>query len=546
MKQIIGIALLLIVTASTSACSVAPGAVLKTRQLEDLKVVATDSRLRVVTNTGLGGFSSSGRADPVAITCTEPSPDVAVAAANSLATGLSVLGQGAGTLSFQSVEGLAQLAERTASIQLLRDKMHQTCLAYANGAISGTTYTLIMSRLDDTIVSLLLGETAGGAFGRSLAGIGTQASAEAQATLIGLPAGVEEMVDLTDELALAQKEVDQRQQALATTKAERDKTEEGSEARRTEEEKVTAAEGDLEEAQAQRDELLQRLQSRADASAKAAGEVKQIAVGGGLSRMPSAELARELAEIQENFLMDDFTDSFVSACLVEMGNKERDTASLGAEIDAQVTRLSAVEERIEAVAAELAGFDAAMPEAKTRGERTVAEARDELSRLVMQRDALRASLTAITGLSVGQVLASDEFLRRYGAGAVSLDLYRVVRDNPKFALPDLVQAANMSRGSELVFFCQDKLLSYMDAARQNFHDYRTRRIELDAQMRNAAAQAEVATQATLKQGLEICATKEMTTEQRMQCIALVLGRSPKAADPVEPLTTAEGAQEARS
>ena len=47
--------------------------------------------------------------------------------------------------------------------------MYQTCLAYANGAISGTTYSIIMNRLDDTIVTLLMSETIGSAFDRALA-----------------------------------------------------------------------------------------------------------------------------------------------------------------------------------------------------------------------------------------------------------------------------------------------------------------------------------------------------------------------------------------
>src|SRR5439155_26809281 len=137
--------------------------------------------------TEQGIFSTAGIVEPKRILCTEPSPDVATTLANSLGVGLSVFGYGSGSISTQQVEGLVQLGERTAAIQLLRDKMYQTCLAYANGAVSGTTYSLIMSRLDDAIVTLSLGDGAAGAFGRKLAGIGGEAAAKAEAALIGLP-----------------------------------------------------------------------------------------------------------------------------------------------------------------------------------------------------------------------------------------------------------------------------------------------------------------------------------------------------------------------
>ena len=160
-----------------AACTQEPGTILNRVDLGPDQFFTTGARQRVVTNSEIGPGSAPGIADPLRLVCTEPSPDVSIAVANSFATGLSIFGQGAGSISGTQVEAMAQLVERTASIQLLRDKMYQTCLAYSNGAINGTTYSLVMSRLDDTIVSLLLGETAGGAFGRSLAGLGTEAEA---------------------------------------------------------------------------------------------------------------------------------------------------------------------------------------------------------------------------------------------------------------------------------------------------------------------------------------------------------------------------------
>ena len=58
------------------------------------------------------------------------------------------------------------------AVQVLRERMFRACEAYSNGAITGTTYTLLMNRFDRAMVTVLFGEVMGGAFGRSLAAIG--------------------------------------------------------------------------------------------------------------------------------------------------------------------------------------------------------------------------------------------------------------------------------------------------------------------------------------------------------------------------------------
>ena len=132
---------------AVQGCAVAPKAYVASTSVGKTQLVATDSRVRVIAEKGIAAWSTSGSVDPKTIVCTEPSPDVATTLANSLGIGVSVLGRGAASISAQQVEGLVQLGERTAAIQLFRDKMYQTCLAYSNGAISGTTYSLIMNRL---------------------------------------------------------------------------------------------------------------------------------------------------------------------------------------------------------------------------------------------------------------------------------------------------------------------------------------------------------------------------------------------------------------
>ena len=93
---------------------------------------------------------------PDRIVCAEPSPGVAVALANSFGLSASILGQGSGNLTVAQSETLLQLAERTATIQFMRDQLYRACEAYANGPISGMTYSVIISRINDTMVTLNL------------------------------------------------------------------------------------------------------------------------------------------------------------------------------------------------------------------------------------------------------------------------------------------------------------------------------------------------------------------------------------------------------
>lgn len=99
--------------------------------------------------------------------CTEPSPDVAKAMEQAFAVQLKILEQGDLGVSSSHSEAIAQLAERTVSITLLRDNMYRACESYANGAISKTSYSLLMKRNDKAMVTLMLGEAVAGAYGRT-------------------------------------------------------------------------------------------------------------------------------------------------------------------------------------------------------------------------------------------------------------------------------------------------------------------------------------------------------------------------------------------
>jgi hypothetical protein len=159
------------------------GTIFTPANLESGESFFIDARQRMITNTRVDGMYHGGQVTPKRIVCAEPSPDVALAMAHSLGAGINVMGYGSGNLTNAVSQGLAQLGERIAAVQLLRDVLYRSCEAYANGAISSTTYAVMMARLDETTTTLLLGEVAAGAFGRQLAAIKTTADAKASANL---------------------------------------------------------------------------------------------------------------------------------------------------------------------------------------------------------------------------------------------------------------------------------------------------------------------------------------------------------------------------
>lgn len=300
-----------------SACGTAPGGILKSVDVPADRFLATDSRLRLVVNTNIGGTSYAGQVDPQRIVCTEPSPDVATSIANSFGAGINVLGYGNAAISAAQVEGLVQLGERTATIQLLRDKMYRTCEAYANGAISATTYSLIMSRLDDTIVTLLLGETAGGAFGRSLAALGGSADAEAQAAMSGLPANIANLRERTDAVTNEEANVREAEKALtehhATPVADR--------VQPAYDDKDAELTKKRDDAIARRDAAQRLMKDTLEASSKAAAKIETVAAGGGITSKPDPLIAATLRDMQAEFLAGDVTKTYVAACLVELGRR---------------------------------------------------------------------------------------------------------------------------------------------------------------------------------------------------------------------------------
>lgn len=180
------------------------------------RTLVTDAKQRAIINVSL----TPNPRDPnnlirTRIICAEPSPDVAQAISASLQiaasvkTGVDTIG---GNLGLATAASVAQLGERLAVIQLLRDKMYRACEAYANGATSKVGYTLMLARLDKTMTTLLAAEMAAGAFGRNLAQIGSSAS--------GSSTDLKNLEERREQVTKALKEVNEASDKVAALKAD--------------------------------------------------------------------------------------------------------------------------------------------------------------------------------------------------------------------------------------------------------------------------------------------------------------------------------------
>jgi len=479
---------------AVAGCSRPPGTTLQEFVVGSDEFVATDSRLRLATNSNVGTFSRPGLVDPTRIICTEPSPDVAVAVANSLAAGVTVLQKGSGSLSFAQVEGLVALGERTAAIQLLRDKMYQTCLAYSNGAISGTTYSLAMADLDDTIVTMLLGETAGGAFGRQTAAIATSANANAEAALIGFQGATQDFNKQTAAIA-------DRQLAVDAAKAELAAAEKKPEAERPA--AVEAAKLKLAKAEADLAAAYSLLQSKAETMADAAAKVESVTGTGGLTRNPDAAVAGVLAEMQSDFLLDDFNENFVSACLAELAVNQVDAMPESVQLRRLIAEVDRIQEEIHGL------YDAAAKEDRLAQKQLLAGMITQaLAAKRTAEDAVAAYMTAHSetlGATTQVKLVGELYERWTGAGPEGAEL----------ALVNYVAGVNMGRRSALTDVCLRELPDALKYGRLNLREFR------ESQLRYGAAEAEAQLLKERQSYLNYC--KTLPGEQRTKCENLLLG-----------------------
>jgi hypothetical protein len=240
--------------------------------------------------------------------CAEPSPDIAriVSAASSLnltgsAKGLEKV-QPELALAFASsrAEGLAQLGQRLATIQLLRDSTFRACEAYANGAIGPSTYAMIVSRYDDVMVTLLLGEMAAGSARHApaslLSGVATTGGLS-QATL-----------EAATKLALTR--MDKATSALDGAVAARSKLK----ADASDAEKSAAAQA-VAAARKEFDEASSLLKASLSAVSGNSASTTKVVEGEDKVQYAASTVAQQLGSMQQRYLEDFNLDAVTVGCL---------------------------------------------------------------------------------------------------------------------------------------------------------------------------------------------------------------------------------------
>ncbi len=121
---------------------------------------------------------------PNGIFCAEPSPDAVSATASSQGGGVSISGQGSGSLASAQQELIAALSRRTQSTQLQREVMFRICEAYYNNAITPLETARLLSRAQDLTAVVLAVEQLTGAVAADQFGLVNTASASSSAALV--------------------------------------------------------------------------------------------------------------------------------------------------------------------------------------------------------------------------------------------------------------------------------------------------------------------------------------------------------------------------
>lgn len=273
-----------------------------------------DAKQRVLTQRKVKPDREfQGRVQTEIVVCAEPSPDVANALSSALSTSLNAaLPSAAGSknlsadLSFSKAESIVQLGSRIATIQLLRDELADLCRSYANGAVSTTTYTLRLSRLDKKMVTLLLSEAAGRPAGT-------------QSVILGDAAAGTKPAATAEEISKARQAVIDASDALVTKEKELKDT--------TEEEAKTTKQGE-------RDDALKALQDKQVLLLAMERRVLDTSTGADvqtvvLNSTPTGPNPGEtLVALQDNFLLQDDLTTFLDACISSLDLLQRPIGDL--------------------------------------------------------------------------------------------------------------------------------------------------------------------------------------------------------------------------
>lgn len=291
--------------------------VFKRLKLNDTHTTYTQAHKRAIFSKPVRQ-STPGMVEINEVVCMEPSPDIAKASQRAMDLVVKAADGTNAQLSASTATAVASLVERTATIQLLRDQMFRACESYANGAITATSYSLLMSRNNKAMITLMLGETAAGAFGRSGVALGGKSSAEGSQSIDGFQDSLEDTLALLEPIEKAIVEKQAQVQSKENEIAEENKKEDKSGVANLTAQKI-ALEKELKVLKEQKNSTLVLAQSKQNQSAKTAAEIISAQGFGSLTHNPSRYAIEALADMQEIYMRDSLADEVISACIVEMG-----------------------------------------------------------------------------------------------------------------------------------------------------------------------------------------------------------------------------------
>lgn len=366
-------------------------------QLQDNEWLVMSAEHRIITNAPAEKFNGRpGRNDAKRIVCPEPSPDVAKTVSQSFNLGIEAVKQSSSAAASESASGridssravtesLVQLGQRVATLQLLRDELSDLCRSYANGAITSTTYTIRLSKLDRKMVTLLAVEGAAGALGKSLAAIEGSATAaqgvEVDAKTVDEAA--KRLNETSAQLIAARKKASDLEAEAKALRAKGDKA--------TAEEKAALAEkeGALRNASTEVEQKVAEVgRLQFDFTLALMGHSKGLA--GASSRVTAGQLVGggtssplSVVELQRAFLQSDELSTLIDACLTTLDTLPTVGPGEDARVQSLRQQLKDVEAEIDATNKGLRAKSTATVEQLNRGPITAAgEAQQSLKELV--------------------------------------------------------------------------------------------------------------------------------------------------------------------
>ncbi len=282
------------------------------RYLEQDSTVLTEADKRAIVNVNQVN-PQQGFVIPNRIVCAEPSPDVAKALSEGISAAVQaeVSGQRSGELqgSRSLAESVAQLGERLGTIQLLRDGFYRACEAYANGAISDTTYAMIVSGTDDAMVTLMASEMAAGAFGRQQAAIGGAATGT------------------TAEVVADQQAVTTNRETLVALKGDEAKLQQQKRSEEAKEEPnqdtIDTLDASIAEKQAQIAATEENLRDAVARSASSSARAVFASSVGSISGQRPEGGSQAVESIHRTFMRSTNLDAFVLACVTALDRRSK-------------------------------------------------------------------------------------------------------------------------------------------------------------------------------------------------------------------------------